>query len=279
MAEWRAREKGRAASYLSYSSCLDRRLAMKKESRNVLIVVAVFVLSIALISLIDSLVIVYYAHLMGSTLEDASIATTKTVLIVNELLLGSLAVFFFTKIFKRRLVELGITTTRFARNIVIGLLLGAGGWLVAVIVATLAPKVDSIRGSRVVRKNAYGNIFSGSPVLCIDHMDSCRTMRRTILQRVRSGNIYSLEGPIRGHHGGSYPFWAGAFQPTSMVPNDSVGASGAHLWNCLCEAKKFGSRVSGAFPQRYNRFRAGIPGQVEKEGTCLIRPKTFSKPQ
>jgi len=141
-AEWRAREKGRAAaSYLSYSSCLDRRLAMKKESRNVLIVVAVFVLSIALISLIDSLVIVYYAHLMGSTLEDASIATTKTVLIVNELLLGSLAVFFFTKIFKRRLVELGITTTRFARNIVIGLLLGAGGWLVAVIVATLLQRL------------------------------------------------------------------------------------------------------------------------------------------
>ncbi len=114
---------------------------MKKESRNVLTVIAVFVLSIALISLIDSVAVVYYARLTGSSLIDASIATTKTVLVVNELILASLAVLFFTKVFKRRLVELGITPSRLGGNIVIGLVLGAGGWFVAIIVATVLQRL------------------------------------------------------------------------------------------------------------------------------------------
>ena len=110
---------------------------MKRESRNALIALAVFILSIVLISVLDSLIVVYYAGMTGSDLEGASIATTKYLLVTNELILASLSILFFTKVFKRKLVELGLTKANLSRNTALGLIIGVGGWFASVIVAFL----------------------------------------------------------------------------------------------------------------------------------------------
>jgi membrane protease YdiL (CAAX protease family) len=70
-------------------------------------------------------------------LEKASIVTTKMVLVINELILLSLAAFFFTKIFTRTFSELGLTARKLVHNAVLGLLVGVGGWFGAVVVAAI----------------------------------------------------------------------------------------------------------------------------------------------
>jgi len=110
---------------------------LRKESRNALIAFGVFILSIVLITILDGLIVLYYAAATGSSLESAAIATTRGVLVANELLFAILALLFFTKIFKRRLVELGLTTLKFGRNIMLGIAVGIGGWFIAVLIALI----------------------------------------------------------------------------------------------------------------------------------------------
>jgi membrane protease YdiL (CAAX protease family) len=120
-----------------------RKWRLRKESRNVLVALGIFVLSIVLLSFSDGLIIVYYAQAYGLSLEESAIATTKLVIIVNELLFAFLAIFSFTKIFKRTLNELGITLTKLLRNITVGIVIGIGGWfagsIIAVVLARLVP--------------------------------------------------------------------------------------------------------------------------------------------
>jgi membrane protease YdiL (CAAX protease family) len=110
---------------------------LRKESRNALIAFGVFILSIVLITILDGLIVLYYAAATGLSLESATIATTRGVLVANELLFAILALLFFTKIFKRRLVELGLTTLKFGRNIMLGIAVGIGGWFIAVLIALI----------------------------------------------------------------------------------------------------------------------------------------------
>jgi len=114
---------------------------LNKESRDALIAICVFILSVVLISSLDGLVLAYYAHATGLSLERAAVASTKVLLIVNELLFASLAVFFFVRILKRTFSELGLTTARFIRNAALGLVVGVGGWFVAVVLTFLLTRL------------------------------------------------------------------------------------------------------------------------------------------
>ena len=78
---------------------------------------------------------------MEVSLERAAVASTKALVIVNELLFASLAIFFFVKIFKRTLSQLGLTTARLLHNVTFGLLVGVGGWLAAVALAFLLTRL------------------------------------------------------------------------------------------------------------------------------------------
>jgi len=108
---------------------------LRKESRNVLVASGIFLLAIVLLSFLDGLVVVYYAHVFDLTLEGAAIASTKILVIVNELLFATLAIISFTRVFNRKLNELGLTGTRLLGNIVVGLVVGVGGWLIGIIIA------------------------------------------------------------------------------------------------------------------------------------------------
>lgn len=118
-------------------------MRLRKESHNILVALGIFVLSIVLLSFSDGLIVAYYAHAFGLSLEESAIASTKVLVIVNELLFAFLAIFSFTKIFKRTLNELGMTVTRLLRNIAVGLVVGVGGWfagsIIAVVLARLVP--------------------------------------------------------------------------------------------------------------------------------------------
>ena len=108
---------------------------LRRETCHVLIALGVFLLSMLLISFVNEVLVVYYAAVTGSSLEAASMAMFRQVLVLLELLLAGLAILFFTKVFKRRLIELGLTATRLVRNTAVGVLVGAGGWSVATIIA------------------------------------------------------------------------------------------------------------------------------------------------
>jgi membrane protease YdiL (CAAX protease family) len=110
---------------------------LKRELRNALIAIIVFAISIVLISFVDSLIAIYYAGIMGLDLEAASVAAMKYLLVANEVILASLAIIFFTKVFKRRLVELGLIRINLSRNAALGLIIGAGGWFASVAVTFL----------------------------------------------------------------------------------------------------------------------------------------------
>lgn len=199
---------------------------MKKESRDVLITVVVFILSIVLISLLDSLIVIYYARTTGIGLEGASVATTKFVLIVNEVLFASLALIIFTKIFKRRLVELGLTSSRLVRNAVIGLFLGIGGWFGAIIMSLLLVSLIPYRVPEWFTKMLTATSSSDLVYLLVLTWLLVGPCEELFFRGFIQGTFTTWKGPVAGLIAGSVLFGLAHFNPLlwfRTIPSTFLG--------------------------------------------------------
>lgn len=106
---------------------------MKVEKRNALIAIGILVLVLILISIIDGVVISFYAITFHLSPEMALIASTKPIIIFNEtvfLLAAFLAAF---QIFKWEKRDLGLVREKLAPNILVGSGVGVGGYFVATV--------------------------------------------------------------------------------------------------------------------------------------------------
>jgi len=102
---------------------------MRKEARDAIISIAVFVLGMFIIIMSNGAIVVLYSQRFNVGLLQATIETTKLVLIVNELVFLGLTLLFVTKVFKMKVADLGISSMKLPSNIGLGLILGVVGYL------------------------------------------------------------------------------------------------------------------------------------------------------
>jgi len=102
---------------------------MRREARDALISIAAFILGMFIIIVSNGAIVFLYSQAFGVDLLQATIETTKIVLIVNELVFLGLTILFVTKVFKMKVTDLGLSSTRLPSNIVVGLIFGAAGYL------------------------------------------------------------------------------------------------------------------------------------------------------
>jgi len=106
---------------------------MRRELRDAIISLAVFILAIFVIVMSNGAIVVLYSQTFKVDLLQATIETTKIVLIVNELVFLGLAILFVTKVFKMKVADLGLSTIKLPSNIVLGLIFGAAGYAAATV--------------------------------------------------------------------------------------------------------------------------------------------------
>jgi len=119
---------------------VEKRLAtakslqgMRREARDALISIAVFILGMFIIIVSNGAIVFLYSQAFNVDLLQATIETTKIVLIVNELVFLGLTILFVTKVFKMKVTDLGLSSVKLRRNIVLGLFLGVAGYLVGTV--------------------------------------------------------------------------------------------------------------------------------------------------
>jgi len=101
---------------------------MRREARDAVISIAVFILGMFIIIMSNGAIVVLYSQAFNVDLLQATVETTKVVLIVNELVFLSLAILFVTKVFKMKIADLGLSSAKLPSNIVLGLMLGVAGY-------------------------------------------------------------------------------------------------------------------------------------------------------
>jgi len=101
---------------------------MRREARDAIISIAVFILGMFIIIMSNGAIVVLYSQAFNVDLLQATVETTKVVLIVNELVFLSLAILFVTKVFKMKIADLGLSSAKLPSNIVLGLMLGVAGY-------------------------------------------------------------------------------------------------------------------------------------------------------
>jgi len=101
---------------------------MRREARDAIISVAVFILGMFIIIMSNGAIVVLYSQAFNVDLLQATIETTKIVLIVNELVFLGLTILFVTKVFKMKVTDLGLSSAKLPSNIVLGLFLGVAGY-------------------------------------------------------------------------------------------------------------------------------------------------------
>ena len=106
---------------------------MRRELRDAIISLAVFILAIFVIVVSNGAIVVLYSQTFKVDLLQATIETTKIVLIVNELVFLGLAILFVTKVFKMKVSDLGLSTIKLPSNIVLGLIFGVAGYAAATV--------------------------------------------------------------------------------------------------------------------------------------------------
>ena len=106
---------------------------LKVEKRNALTAIGILILVLTLISIIDGVVIAFYAITFHLSPEMALVASTKTIIILNEIvfLLAAFVVAF--QIFKWEKKDLGLVREKLAPNILVGFGVGVGGYFAATV--------------------------------------------------------------------------------------------------------------------------------------------------
>jgi len=106
---------------------------MRREMRDAIISIAVFILGMFIIIMSNGAIVVLYSQAFKVDLVQSTIETTKIVLIMNELVFLSLTVLFVTKVFKMKVTDLGLSSTKLPSNIVLGLIFGVAGYVAATV--------------------------------------------------------------------------------------------------------------------------------------------------
>ena len=106
---------------------------MRREARDAIISIAVFILGMFIIMISNGAIVVLYSQAFRVDLLQATVETTKIVLIVNELVFLSLTILFVTKVFKMKVADLGLSSTKLPSNIVLGLIFGVAGYVAATV--------------------------------------------------------------------------------------------------------------------------------------------------
>jgi hypothetical protein len=106
---------------------------MRREARDAIVSIAVFILGILIIVISNGAIVILYSQAFKVDLIQATIETTKIVLIVNELVFLSLTILFVTKVFKMKLVDLGLSSAKLRSDLALGLIFGVGGYVAATV--------------------------------------------------------------------------------------------------------------------------------------------------
>jgi len=101
---------------------------MRREARDAIISIAVFILGMFIIIMSNGAIVVLYSQAFNVDFLQATIETTKIVLIVNELVFLSLTILFVTKVFKMKVTDLGLSSAKLPSNILLGLIFGVAGY-------------------------------------------------------------------------------------------------------------------------------------------------------
>jgi membrane protease YdiL (CAAX protease family) len=110
---------------------------VRREARDAIISIAVFILGMLIIVISNGAIVVLYSQAFKVDLIQATIETTKIVLIVNELVFLSLTILFVTKVFKMKVTDLGLSSAKLPSNIVLGLILGVAGYAAATVFVSI----------------------------------------------------------------------------------------------------------------------------------------------
>jgi len=106
---------------------------MRRETRDAIISLAVFILGMFIIILSNGAIVVLYSQAFKIDLVQSTIETTKIVLTVNELVFLSLTILFVTKVFKIKVTDLGLSSTKLPSNVLLGIILGVAGYVAATV--------------------------------------------------------------------------------------------------------------------------------------------------
>ncbi|WP_455367403.1 CPBP family intramembrane glutamic endopeptidase [[Eubacterium] cellulosolvens] len=101
---------------------------MKVEKRNALTAIGILILILTLISIIDGIVIAFYAITFHLSPEMALIASTKPIIILNEIIFLFAAIIVTFQIFKWEKKDLGLVREKLVPNILVGFGVGAVGY-------------------------------------------------------------------------------------------------------------------------------------------------------
>jgi len=129
MGNWTEIEVGNLISGGSARNSQEPREEMRRETRDAIISIAVFTLGMFIIIMSNGAIVVLYSQRFNVDLLQATIETTKIVLIVNELVFLGLTILFVTKVFKMKVVDLGLSSIKLPSNIGLGLIIGVAGYL------------------------------------------------------------------------------------------------------------------------------------------------------
>jgi len=110
---------------------------MRREARDAIISIAVFILGMFIIVISNGAIVVLYSQAFKVDLLQATVETTKIVLIVNELVFLGLTIVFVTKVFKMKVSDLGLSSAKLPSNTGLGLIIGVAGYMAGTVITVI----------------------------------------------------------------------------------------------------------------------------------------------